>query len=630
MKKLSAQVALGLGLSMMLGLSEKVFAGDAINTNINPSKPQLSSSPQNCNNLDQGKQASETIQLYYIHSVDNSLISDIKNILQGILNQNPTCWQGSSIGTSGNNLIVVYGNPNQRKELKRIIATLDFPRERVNLAMWGIQISSNNPEQLAKVVRRVNQEINNTQRLIQDTYKEFQSDAREIVIDPVFQKLLKQLNYHTALDEDRPSLSMIDILLLISAAKKPVENYNLVAEKLCRLFQEEQYKPYVAALDQEKRPFGNYFIVGLHQQNFPDSQSSSNLKQDCKGNIPPYSKKVLQENLWIRETVLDFALQYSDLIQRPDMFSPESLQQSTEDLNSRLNPIVDAINLDVEELFIEPTLKKIQEIVKEYKHVEYAEVGKTSLAGLNGIQSKVSSTPISAFDETPPLRLSDLLTQANAINPTSQTLLPSTSVNFGSTVVPIASVVDLIAALSQDRSSWRTLTSGVSLTITPNVLRNNQSAELAINFSSGPPSPSTLQAGVRPLSQITNQNLTTNAYVNALDLFTLSTFNNQVTIDGGRTYLPFIGTIWQGIFSDIPILGNLFSWKNHPKNVQYQSIVLINSFIVPTAIGLAPLYQPDQPQGDTSNLFNLNSTAVENYKINRKHEIEEEGKFSGE
>ena len=418
----------------------------------------------------------------------------------------------------------------------------------------------------------------------------------------------------------------------MNAASDPILNYNNAAQNLHCLFQEPDYQPYIEALqenvrsDEEagsqqlKRPFENYFRIGLYQDTLNPNKRWSNCKGingDENNRISTNKEQetaVLQENLRTRGVVLDFALHYSYLKQKPNEFNPESLQQSADNLESILHPIVDAINRDVKELFIEPTLSEIQRIVREYDEVEYAEVGKTSIAGLNGFSSQVSSTSVSTFQSTPPLRLNELLAEAG-ISPDN--LSPGSVAN----AIPAASVAKLLTALSKDRSLWQELTSGVTLKITPSVLRNSASAELEVDLTTGPGEGGTREEGVRPLSRISQNSVNTSVYVNTLDIFALSTFNSQTTIDGGRTYIPIVGTIWEGIFSGIPVFGDLFSWKNAPKNVQHQSIVLTNSFIVPTAMGLAPLYSNISRLQNEKYDFDRLYLAVEDYKTKRRQQI---------
>jgi hypothetical protein len=76
--------------------------------------------------------------------------------------------------------IILYGSKAERKNAHRIIATLDLPRPGINMEMWGIQISSRNPDQMSKVMGEVRKEINQTRQLLQETYEHMQQLARDI------------------------------------------------------------------------------------------------------------------------------------------------------------------------------------------------------------------------------------------------------------------------------------------------------------------------------------------------------------------------------------------------------------------------------------------------------------------
>ena len=613
MKKLVFRFALGLSLSMMVGLGVNVSAQTA-DINIKVTKPGgggAECTDDDYKKLDTSKQASQSLKLYYIRSA-----TVLKTILDSIATANP-CIASTVIEAQGENTIVLYGKDKQRKALQRVIAVLDLPRERVNMEMWGILISSNDPQQLAEVMRRVNKEIDTTQKLLRETYKALEDGARVITIDTDYKKVFEEdLRYTSALDPDRSSLSMIDILLRINAADNLVDSNNESAKNICELFKESKYENYVEDLAKEgKHPFSNYLKEGLLQK------EKKITDQSCDGNAKE-SGKEFNENLKIKlrrqKAVLDFSLQYSGLRDNPAEFNAPALQQSAESLNALLNPLVDAINRDVEELFIKPTLTRIQKIVGEYgRDVSYAEVGKTSVAGLNGLESTVASTTVSAFDETGPLRLNELISEAGNLNSASKDLLPG--VQFGESTIPVASLVSVVAALSKDRSLWRGLTSGVSLSVTPSVLRNSESAELKINLITAPTDTQekTGDGELRPLSRISQNKVTTSVYVNTLDLFALSTFNSQTTIDGGRWYIPVIGTVWKGVFSGIPVFGDLFSIKNDPKNVQHQSIVLTNSFIVPTAMGIAHLYNSND-NNVNQKPFDVRKLCVEQYLASKQ------------
>jgi hypothetical protein len=269
-----------------------------------------------------------------------------------------------------------------------------------------------------------------------------------------------------------------------------------------------------------------------------------------------------------------------------------------------LNPFVKAINQDINDLFIQPTLKKIQKIARD-NGVVYAEVGKVSVSGLNGIHSKVKTGTVSTFETTRPQRLDQIITNAgdaytkiNNIEPETIKSVPQTQLANG--------LLALASAIGKIDVTWNQLTSGISLDITPSILSDSQSAQLNIVFINGgdpdnksvDPDFSSSISNEKPLpqppSRISQNTVNTNVYVNTWDLFALSTFDSQTTVDGGRTPIFVIGDIWKGIFGSIPVFGDLFSLPNGPKNVQHQSIVLTNTFIVPTAMGLSHLYDDEE------------------------------------
>lgn len=535
------QLSLGLTLSLMTSLNTAVFAQGKAEVNINVTESSPAGDPPQCEETKYGLgnqiRTAENIELFYLRSAPAMV-----TILSDLAKKNP-CLGGTVITAQGNTL-VLYGTEAEREELKRFASILDLRREGVDMALWGIIISSDNPGQLAEAMKRINQEVKKTRDLLVETYLAFAENARDINIDPEFQLVFQQLGYGSAFEDSSPYLSMVDILLRILAAKDPDQNYLNIANNICTFFFEEhpaKFRYYTQQLD--TRPFDNYLKVVARGLN-------DNLGNQC--NNYRYKPSIAERKRKLRRTqaVLSFALNYAYLKQQPDRFDPDFLQKSAEDLNTVLGVVVDAINRDVEELFMKPTLKKIQEIVSEFCDVEYAEVGKTTVAGLNQIPATVASTTVSAFDETGPLRANELLEEAGRLNQYSKDLFPI----LGETEVPASSIVSLIAALSQDRSLWRALTSGVSLEITPSVLRNSTSAELTIDLTTAPTNTQevTGDGEVRPLSRLSQNRVSTTVYVNTLDLFALSTFNSQTTIDGGRTYIPVIGTIWQGLFSGVP------------------------------------------------------------------------------
>jgi hypothetical protein len=600
MKKAYSYVVLVLSLGMPILSTSKAFA-EATPT------PTPSSSTAICFPSDSmSPPSAEVIRLYYIRDAKSFLA-----ILNGILT---SCTTKPLLTEKDENELVIYGTPEQKLAVKRIITVLDLPRERVNMAMWGLLISSRNPQKLTKAMREINNEIAQTQRLLQETYNALRGYAEAVTIDKAYIDLFRDdLEYREIFNNTR-RLSMTDILVRLNGAANPEDNYKGAVANLCRLFYEKpEFRTYIEDFNRHqsqgqnyRQPFSNFFsTLGITvKRNRDNPQNCDNLQVEIDPNM---RLRTFQR----RRAIINFAFQYSiwirysknQILQK--YFDPDALQASAEDLSTELNPTVAAINRDIEELFMQPTLRRIQKIVRQHRGVEYAEVGRTTVAGLNGLKSEVTANTASVFTEVRPLTLSDLLRNARteggnlnlpATGQPSPLPLPLGEVFIGNLKIPTTSLIALISALGYDRTTWRELGSGINLMMTPSVLRNSASAELDINFTQGLDDEDAKNgtqdkdSRLRPLSRIKSNTVKTKVYVDTLDIFALSTFNLDTTIDGGRSYFPIVGTIWKGIFGDIPGLGNLFSWQNSPKTIQHQSIILTNTFIVPTPMGLAPLY----------------------------------------
>jgi hypothetical protein len=510
--------------------------------------------------------------------------------------------------------VILYGSKEQRNLAWRIIAALDLPRPGVVMDMWGIQISSNKPEQMAKVMPAIRQQINRTQEAVRETYEELQNATRKAIrdheLDPEFRRVLEvDLGYQSALDASRP-LSFSDVLLRMIAARDPARAAERIANHMNAWFAASPYRDYLEAdIDKKGRPvsppiipFKRFFIQRGLDHNAPSWRDS--------GVVTPNARQA-------QTLLLDFALHYGRLVHQPQSFNAYYLQQSAEALNSRLQAATDALNLDMQDLFMTPTLRRIGNIVREFDNVEYAQVGKVKVATLSGVSTVVNSHSKNAFDVTPPLRLSELLERADKI---TKSVAPFDVAENTVGAMSLSQVIGLIGAFGDERSVWRELQSGVSVTVTPTVLRNMTSAELKIDLQTGDPQAGTREQGVRPLSRVSQHDVNTSVYVNALDFFDLSAFVSQATLGGGRGMVPIIGPIWQGLFGEIPVAGKLFSWQKSPKTVYTDSLILTNSFITPTAMGIALLYPTEltNERGEvikmTDDLFMAQYRAVENYK----------------
>lgn len=581
---------------------------------IRAQNPAASPSPASAANR-QKSEAGQKVKLYYMREA-----TKIKAVLNAIAKQNGSVLEGLIVENATEDEMILYGPEEKRNQARRVIATLDLPRPGIVMEMWGVQITSRNPENLAKVMARVRREINRTQQDVREFYSKFEEQTRYATrnVNRNFSHLLvNDLFYRTALSLDHP-LSLADVLLRLTAAENPGAAAAQIANGLQDWVKERRRREQ-ARLAQDIRktkkqkttiaeaPTFERFFVGR-------GLTWNNGRWEANNDVNQRAEHA-------RRALVEFAFQYGYLIHRPQSFSPYSLQQASEILNTRLQSATEALNFDMQEMFVEPTLDRIAEIVREFKDVEYAQVGKTSVASLSGIQADVTSRSVNTFDVTPPLRLSELLKKADELSKSVGPFVPKPADNVVG-AMPLSQVIGLIGAFGEERSVWRELQSGISLTITPNVLRNMTSAELKVVLKTGDPQLGNTPPGAKPLSRVSQHDVSTSIYVEPLDFFDLSAFASQSTLGGGRGYVPIIGPVWRGIFGEVPVAGKLFSWKRDPQTVFSESLVLTTSFITPTSMGVAVLYPTEliDDRGErveyTEAILNCQKASVFNYKNN--------------
>jgi hypothetical protein len=522
-------------------------------------------------------------------------------------------------------------------ELKEIIAKVDYPLERVNMDIWAIELASSDSASLANIMNQVNREIDHTRQAMQLTYKKLMDNARTIDIEFVdpntnMINLSPTENYllrKSGANGDQ-RLSLTDTLYRINMAnnagididkdvisptfQRQINVYDQFANKLCKFLVSERYRQQFSRFNQFegrelknyeiqsiftndpipafRRPFQRFQEIALHQR-FPNTGQpkcgDGNLKSQ-----PKDLQLQAQQEWYRRQSTLRRYIVLFELNDDKKSSSSISKNHYATKFDSMLSPIIEAINLDLEDFFVKPTLHRIKEIVGRDRNVEYAEVGKTSLAGLNGVPSTVKSLNINSLDEPTPLRLNQLIEDSAKLNADTDKLFPTLSkipIVSGANALSANSALSVIAALSKEEERWRTISSnGINLVITPTVLRDRTTALLDVNLSRGMPDKESVAISannpLRPTSQTSIVSLKTKVQVNVWDLFALSSLNNQTTITGRRWNVPIVGPIWEGIFGDIPVVGNLLSPKRPPVNIQHQTIMLANTLIVPTARGL--------------------------------------------
>ncbi|NEO98154.1 MAG: hypothetical protein F6K58_05550 [Symploca sp. SIO2E9] len=524
---------------------------------------QDSSTDENKKSLEfQGKR----IELFYYRNAENvvKLINQLP-LEKGCATLLPSdaLNSGSGVGRGGGNIVFLYGTEEYIEDAHRVIAPLDLPLPGIDLQLWGVQISSKNPDQLAEVMTEVREEINQTQQLVRETFSLFQQEAQLTLrrdklsqeqlqsitqqrlnegigelpsLNEEFKDIAKYLGYIGVIENYR-SFSILDVFLVGKAVNEPSQYHQNLYSSVVKLEEktngsfkalDKRYQPYFDAMKEKDRPpFERVF-------------RARGLKPDCtKTYINPidpddnycekwewkeiYSDSVKRIENASGKTTLEFAFQYADFTSNPNLYNPAELQRTSQILNSEVQQFINLFQKDIEDLFVRPTLRKIQDIVSKKKGVSFAQVGRTTIATLSGVETEINSSSSSAFEIPQSPSFEELLTRAQSIEKQLSPFVPTetipgaqeaTEITAGS--LPISRLIGLFVALTAQQSKPVEIKTGTNLTFTPGVLRDFNSAELNINLTVIDPTFSPTQGeGAVNISRVGKQEVKTTVYTQA-------------------------------------------------------------------------------------------------------------------
>ncbi|MBT9313192.1 hypothetical protein [Leptothoe kymatousa] len=508
---------------------------------------------------------------------------------------------GRGVGTGGGNIILLYGNSKYIRNAHRLITTLDLPLPGISLQLWGVQLSSSDPDDLAETLADVRNKISVTQDLLRTTFAAVQAISQDVLkdsqrVDPAFKTIATGLRYAEAIN-GFGSESLIEVTLAGDAMKDDER------QSFYQKLYDEALLPGTikngrfVTKDRNLQPYFDAYKTRVNRPPFERFFRSRGLKADCAvpENYDESSNDVCEQWKWIearvddlapqkgflaeritnseRKQILEFAHQYTDFVSHPDHFDPNELQSTSEALNTLLQRKSSLLQKDIEDFCVRPTLDDIQEIVDDNQKVSYAQVGRSTISTLNGVPTSLNTTSYSTgFENRQNNTFEDLL---EAITTTLGITNPDID-SIGSLAIP--QIINVIAELSkkEQENTLFSVRTGTNLTFTPGISRNLGAAEINIRLQITDPSISPTEQGnnVPSISRIGTQTLVTTVYTQALDFFDLSTFTSQASVDGGRYVVPIIGQVWNAIFDPIPILGNLFSFDRGNQTVLNESLLL--------------------------------------------------------
>jgi len=130
------------------------------------------------------------------------------------------------------------------------------------------------------------------------------------------------------------------------------------------------------------------------------------------------------------------------------------------------------------------------------------------------------------------------------------------------------------------------MTEGTELTFIPHILPGGAAAELQVAVKVAHNDAKVTVEGEEypteaPLSRVAEHTASTSVYVNALDLFSLSSMMLRTTQPRAKSSVPVLG--------QLPLLGQMFRFGRSPLIVHHESVILVYSTILPTGQDLGEL-----------------------------------------
>jgi len=260
---------------------------------------------------------------------------------------------------------------------------------------------------------------------------------------------------------------------------------------------------------------------------------------------------------------------------------PGKLTQTSSSADVALKNAMDALRVDLQSICVDPLVEWATTTISEdTNNTAVSLVGTNSITVTSGQSAQQNTTVQTYLPYAAQTQASDV---ANSLTSNSS-LISSLA---GGTVAQLA----LAAILAQPATVYNLFAPGVSLSVLPSVEKDGRAARLQLSMVAGvtPGSAGTATTGGGPANNTpatahydftTNQSITTDVNVYALDMFEISTSDLQTTGPGEPQWrVPFLE--W------LPIIGKYFYGPPKHEVKDYDTIILARVTILPRSLDLA-------------------------------------------
>jgi hypothetical protein len=440
--------------------------------------------------------------------------------------------------------------------IKRSLALVDAPWPQVQMNLWAIQVSGSASE-VSKRIQEISKDVRNTQ----DRMIEVQRALAAIATEPEDQLNTDVLKGHFKvagidINPDGPlSLNESLVLLILRPNRQ---------EKIVRLRQ------LVSGWT------GKDTAGGLPFHRLERALATETRETDWKG----------------FDDFRDALAAFKNDRQQPD--APQQLVRTGATVDRLLKAVMDAFATDMNEAFLAPLLDRIQKLAPADRDDGIALVGRSRIVVTSGLEAGLTPEMASFVETTRPKPFGrELLDLAFPAAPSSGEALAGADGVLAN--LPQAQAVLLAAALlGETEPTYSKVTPGIAINARPTVLPDGGSARLTIDARFGVASEPWNAEGredtwaQKPPAGITSHHIRTDAAVSAFDLFEISSFSVAASHPQAPFYIPILGRL--------PWIGPAFQIPRRNKETHFESLVLVNTVILPRALQLNRFYESAVPE----------------------------------
>lgn len=571
-----------------------------------PSNPSTQSAPTQPNPCTKDGQL-EVVNLTFVHSAvggtgsqgvaaasESSLAESLNKLFSSDDPAHPTAC--TLVQDLGYGRLLLHGTPAQNLLAKRAIAAIDIAWPQVQLNMWAIQVSGRDDQAVSREIKCIRDRILWTRDAItklRNHLGALLSRSRSLRCEPTGDLATRVQSWR----EGPMSLNemLIYLLLLGPEDQKWVIDglRDFVDRKLGQLSSSDlrcaaSSTPDRAGMERPRRGAAETSAAFSRLQDalaMPGSAGLCNAFQqfaDTRVQVRALSSQAPAKEC---DTVAT-AASCSQLTEEPRLWA--DLARSRNRVDRALRNLMDAYSTDMQELLFDPLLESVRQTERTSRDDDgIALVGRSRLVVTSGMETDLAPEMASYVDTTRPKPFgTDLLSAAFPAKSSAASAAGLERIVGG---IPQVQAALLAAAmLSDTEPRYVKVAPGIGIDVRPSVLPDESEARLTIDarfgvdtqeLSSTPRSDLWAQP---PPATIQSHHVTTDATVSVFDLFDLSSFSVDTVTPQAPFYVPILGRL--------PILGQAFQIPRRNKTVRHESILLVNTVVLPRSTLLTDPY----------------------------------------